>query len=271
MSLWMVGTLLMLGAAGLLYGYQSRKRGVATLLATETVQVEFLESLAASMREDMGEGSLYYKTEISGVVECDEPLVSDLAGTECVYYSMSIHRKYEETFYETDQQGNRRRRVRSGSEQVAGNERSVRFRVNDGTGVLFVEPGGAEFVAETVLSAFQPAEGGSDRELRIGDRMIRLAQAVLGNDRRTLGYQLEESVIAVGRQVFLLGEVVDDHGTLCMKTPHDDGRFLISTKQEAQLLREGRTQMKWMKFGAMTAVVLGLLLIIINLVKYLGR
>lgn len=245
--------------------YRSQQQRLGVIQSTQTSTVQMLRELAQSMREGVGEGSLTYLTEVKGTVVCAEPLSSELEGRACVYYSMRIEREYEETYYETDAQGRRQRRTRTGSDTVAQNQRSTPFLVDDSTGQILVEPGGAEFVAEKLVSRF---EAGGDRaggELRWGNFSLSLPS--LDGDRRTLGYRFEEEGIPLGRRVFVLGEAVERQGELLLQGPQE-GQFIISVKGEEELVRESQSSATWLLVGSIAGVLIGLGLLVAGLVKH---
>jgi hypothetical protein len=249
----------------LIFLYRSQKNRLGVMQSTQTSQVHMLRELAQSMKEGVGEGNLAYMTEVKGKVVCASPLQSELEGVECVYYAMRIEREYEETYYENDPQGRRQRRTRTGSDTVASNQRSAPFLVDDGTGQILVDPGGAEFVAEKVVSRFEPGGDNSGGEIRLGSFSLTLPS--LTGDRRTLGYRFEEEAIPVGRELYVLGEAAEVNGELRLRQP-GQGPFIISLKGEEELMRQGQSSATWMLAGSMVCALLGLGLLVAGLVKH---
>ena len=64
--MWIFGILLIVLAIVLAGVYLSDKRKLAQMEATETSSAEFLKSLATSMADGVGAGSLRYLSEIKG-------------------------------------------------------------------------------------------------------------------------------------------------------------------------------------------------------------
>lgn len=266
--MWMIGVALILGAVGLVMNYFSQKRKLEQMEATETSTVEFLESLRKSMAEGVGAGSLNYVTEVKGKIVCDEPIVSELAGVECVFYSMTVTREYEEAYYERDQQGRTHRRIRTGYDPVASNQRSTPFYVQDATGRIRIRPDGAEFVGEEVHSRFESAEQHGGGFLQIGRMRIELPRSYSGGDRRTIGYHFEEEAVPVGSEVYVLGEATDREGELCIVRPMDkDKKLIVSTRSEEELARQGQSSMKISVFGAIACIILGIAAIVYDLMQ----
>jgi hypothetical protein len=257
-----VGIVLLLAAGGMVWMSFNEKKKMAMMESTETNTVDYLKELAQSMGEGVGSGALDYLTEVKGQVVCDRPLISELNETECVYYSMSVKRKYEETYYEENEDGQRERRTRTGSDTVASNRRNARFMVEDATGRIQVVPDGAKFIAEKVLSRFEPGSGG---EIRFGS--FAFTPHFQEGDRRTLGYQFEEEAIPVGRNIYIHGRATDKQGELCIESPAEKGQFIISVKSEEELARKGKSMAIGMTVGAVIAAIAGVVLIIMGVMK----
>jgi hypothetical protein len=217
--------------------------------------------------KEIGAGSFNQITEVKGIVECTDPLVSELSQTKCVYYRMSVTREYEETYWETDDKGNRMQRTRRGSESVAGNTRSVPFLVRDASGAIAVEPDGASFVDEKVFSQFeQGSERGPAR--RFGSFTFDPGFFPQTSGRRTLGYRLEESAIPLGRTIYVLGEAVDSDGRLRVRKPDAKGAsFIVSLKTEEQLVQGARSAARGLKIAALIAAVVGVAGIVLGALR----
>ncbi len=257
-----VGIVLILAAGVMVWVVFNEKKKMSMMESTETNTVEHLQALAQSMAEGVGSGSLDYLTEVKGQVVSDRPLISELSETECVYYSMSVKRKYEETYYEENEDGERERRTRTSSEAVSSNRRHARFMVEDATGRIQIVPDGAKFIAEKVLSRFEPGSGG---EIRFGS--FSFTPHFGEGDRRTLGYQYEEEAIPVGRNTYVHGRATDKQGELCIESPAEKGQFIISVKSEEELARKGKSTVTGMTVGAVIAAIAGVVLIVMELMK----
>lgn len=261
--MWIFGIIL-IGVSGfLVYLYKSKKQKLHLISSTETSTVEFIKSLASSMTEGVGKGHLQYGAEIKGKIECDRPIKSEIAGAECVYYAMKVARKYEETYYITDKDGRRMRQTRTATEILASNRRSVPFYVNDGTGRIKVDPGKAEIIAEKILSRFEPHTG-SGGVIRIGSFSFNIPSGFMGGDRRTLGYSFEEEAILTGRDVYVLGEVSDADGELCIQRAPEQGKFIVSAKSEEELTGQIQKEITLMIVGSILCAIAGVVLIIFD-------
>ncbi|MEW5815220.1 MAG: E3 ubiquitin ligase family protein [Spirochaetota bacterium] len=263
-----IGAVLILGAVGLVLGSQAQKRKLAQIKGTQTSTSAELADLAASVAKEIGAGSFNQIAEVKGTVECAEPLESELSRTACIYYSMNVTREYEETYWENDDKGNRRQRIRRGSESVASNTRSVPFFVRDTAGTIAVDPDGASFVAEKVFSQFKQGDfqGGG---LQFGRYSFDPGRfAALAGGRRTIGYRFEESAVPIGRTIYVLGEAVDSDGRLRICKPDKKGAsFIVSLKSEEQLVKGAQSTAKGLTIVAVIAGVLGVAGVVLGILK----
>jgi hypothetical protein len=129
----------------------SQKNKLYQMQSTETLTAKALADSASDVAKEIGPGSFNQVTEVKGKSVCDNPITSELAQRECVYYSMRITREYEEDYWDTDSQGRRTRRTRRGSDTVASNVRSTPFYIQDGTGKIKVNPEGCLAVTEKAM------------------------------------------------------------------------------------------------------------------------
>ena len=58
----------------LLFTYFSNKKKLEEMMAVETSTTDMLHQLCQEIANDIGGGSFEQKTEVKGVVECDQPL-----------------------------------------------------------------------------------------------------------------------------------------------------------------------------------------------------
>jgi hypothetical protein len=267
---YVIGAVLIAVGIGLVIFYKMQGDKLFLLKVTETSKVSDIVQEEKDVTDGMGEkGSFAKFTEVKGKAVCQNPLASELANAKCVYYSMSITRKWEEEYWDTDSEGHRQRRTRQGSDTVASNVRHVPFFVKDDTGEIKVNPEGAEFVAEKVYSNFQPGDisGGS---ISIGSFRLSLSGLNLGSGRRTLGYNYEEIAIPVDSDLYILGEAADAGGLLQIRKPTEKGKkFMISTKSEEELQRSIQGGMTATLIGSIVCAVGGIALIALTILGVL--
>lgn len=262
---YIISIILICIGIGLYFGYRLNTKKLFQIKATQTSSSAELLQEAKDVEEGMGEKGSYNRiTEVKGKVLCADPIVSELAKKKCVHYSMSIVRKWEEKYWETDSEGRRIQKTRQGSDTVACNERTVPFYVEDSTGKIKINPEGAEMLREKVFSQFKPGDitGGS---ISIGSFSMPLAGILSVSGRRTTGYAYEESIIPVDRVVYVLGEAADSSGELNIQKPHDNKhKFIISIKSEEELKRNIEGTMKAMLIGGIISETGGIVLLVLK-------
>ncbi len=227
-----------LGVLGILFAVLAKGQGKKAydMQLTETLGAAELSRQAQEVAAEIGSGSFNKISELKGIVDCDQPLNSEMAGLPCVWYSSRVHREYEESYTERDADGKTRSGTRRGSELISSNERRCEFHVRDGSGSVLVVPEGAAMEGERVLARFEQGGGST---LVVGGFSLNLG--ALGSGRRTLGYKLEEWALCTGKQVYVLGEARDDEGRLRVAKPaQKGGRFIISVKSEEELVRAAK-------------------------------
>jgi hypothetical protein len=253
-----VGAVLVLVAGGLYLGSNSQKKKLGQMAEAQTYSTVELATVAAAVGKEIGAGSFNQIAEVKGTIECDRPLVSELSQTPCVYYSMSVTREYEETYWEKDSNGNSQQRTRRGTESVASNTRSLPFLVRDDTGAIQVDPAGASFVDEKVFSRFEQGFGAAP-SFSFGGFSLDASRFMSAGGRRTIGFRFEESAIPVGRQAYVLGEAVDRDGRLRVCKPEKKGAaFIVSLKTEEELAKGAQSAAKGLTIAAIIVAVLGL-------------
>lgn len=244
-------------AAGLFYGHRAKLKKLGRIVSTEICTVEHLKTLASSMAEGFGSGSLRFPAAVSGHVRCAEPLVSELSETPSIHYSMTVLREFKEP---RNSSGGKRQNHR-GSKQMASSDRSVPFQLEDASGVIRVEPSGAKFTAEQTLSRFEQASAGG-HTIEVGSYVLEAPPAVVGGST-TVGYRFSEQTIPVDQEIFVLGEVTDPDGELRIEIPEGDENLLISVKGRSQLIKDLGSGAKGLKTASIVFAVIGALLVVL--------
>lgn len=243
---------ILLGIAIILFFvYISLRRKLQLLAETQTRNVK---SLATLVKKDSQKPHL---TEVKGTIVCDNPLISELSQTACIYYTMQVVREYEETYHEKDSDGVMRRKTRTSTQTVASNERSTPFFVDDTTGKIRVDPSKAKMITEKVLSRYEK----SDNHLRIGNFII--SPDFHREGQRVLGYRFEEHAIPLDRTIYVLGAATMLRDELCIIAPEEHGKFIISLKSEAELKKDYQSYLKWTSWFGLICGITGIVLLTI--------
>jgi hypothetical protein len=266
MILYIIAIILMGAGIGLYIGSRAQGEKIFQMKAAQTYKVSELNQEAKDVAEGLGETGSYNKiVEVKGRSICDNPLTSELTQKKCVHYVYSITRKWEETYWDTDEHGHRQQKTREGSDTVAQNERSVPFYVQDSTGKIKVNSEGAEMIREKVYSQFQPGEIGGTT-IRIGHFSFSIPSITVGGNRRTIGYEYEESIVPVDRDIYVLGEAADTSGEVTLQKPGDKKKkFIISIKSEEELLRGLKGAKTAMLIGSVISGIAGVVVLVLQI------
>jgi hypothetical protein len=232
--------------------------------STETFSTKDLQNLYSSVKTEVGAGGFSKVVEVKGSVKCESPLNAELSAQSCVYYSMSVVREFEETVEEKDSDGNYRTVTKRGSETISSNTQSVPFYVEDETGKILINPNDANIDSQKVLDKFESAEYASGSMLTFGGFSLNLGGLLSG--RRTLGYRFQESILPLGRKVYVLGEATDTSGELAIQKPREKGKkYIISMKSEEELVSGAKSTIKWTLYAAIACDAIAVVLIILGI------
>ncbi len=245
----------------------SQKNKLYQMQATETLTAKALSDSASDVAGEIGAGSFNQVTEIKGKSVCDNPVTSELAQMECVYYSMRITREYEEDYWDTDAEGRRTRKTRRGSDTVASNVRSTPFYIEDSTGKIKVNPEGCLAVTEKVMSKFEPGERRTGR-MKIGRFSLDFGGlSPISGGRRTIGYRYDEEIIPLGRDLYVLGEATDKSGEVQIAKPDDKKKkFIVSVKSEETLVKSAKSTSVGLMIGSTVSAVAGAVVIVLKVI-----
>jgi hypothetical protein len=264
-----IGIVLFIVGAFLVWNYLNQKKRLEAISGVETSTTASLQELCQSVAGEIGKGSFEEVAEVKGVIECDQPIESEIGKQSCAYYSMRVTRKWEEEYYETNQEtGRSERKIRKGSDTVSSNTRSVPFKVRDDTGTILVNPKDANIDGEQIVDQFQPQESISGSTISFGNFSFSLGGIASGGGRRTLGYHFSETILPLNRNAYVLGVASDSSGELMIQKPREKGKqFLISLKSEEELLASSQSGMKWSLYGAIACFVVGVIFVILHFVQ----
>jgi hypothetical protein len=245
---------------------KSQQDKVYQMKSTETSSVDDLVKLAHDVDRELGPASFNHPAELKGQAKSDNPLRAEMSGTECVWYSVSVTREYEEQYYETDSEGRRELKTRRGSEVVSGNTRGGPFLLDDGTGSIEIDPEGAAIEGIRTFDRFQNGEGTG--VVSFGAFSFDFGRLLQGTGRRTIGYRYEETSVPAGRRLYVLGEASTADGRLRVRKPGAKGaRYIVSTRSEEDLVRAAESGAKWLGVGSIVLVVAGVVLLVLDLFK----
>ncbi|MGK0358507.1 MAG: hypothetical protein ACI9U2_000796 [Bradymonadia bacterium] len=241
------GVLLVLGVI-LIFVHVRSKRRAGYLIAARPSKAGELAKTAGAVAAEIEGGDFRHFASLYGQSVCPSPLISPLAERPCLYYSMTITRRYEEDYYTTDNEGRRVRRTRTGSQVMSSETDDTPFDLDDSTGSIDVNPRDADYdgLVETV-DRFEPGHAGHG-QLRMGRWSLSIG-GVRG-DRRTLGYHYAEKVLPVDQALTVVAEVSDASGALVLGA--GGPVFIVSTRTKKEIIGSAE------KIARLTAAISGI-------------
>jgi hypothetical protein len=264
-----IGIILLVVGAFLVYNYFNQKKRMEAISGVETSTTAALHEICQGVASEIGKGSFEQVAEVKGVLECEQPIESEIAKQPCSYYSMTVSRKWEEEYYERNEEtGQNERKIRKGSDVVSSNTRSIPFKVRDDTGAILVNPKDAKIDGEQIVDRFEPQESISGGSISFGSFSFSLGGVGSSGGRRTLGYHFNETILPLNRNLYVLGSASDSSGELTIQKPREKGQqFLISLKSEEELLASSQSGMKWSLYGAIACFVVGIVFVVLHFVQ----
>ena len=257
----LLGLLLLCAAVVLSVAAYSHRRMARHALSTEPTTVAELLALYSLVTNQVDAGLFAHRVGLQGTVECDEPLVSELSHTPCVAFRYRMERHWEEDYEERDAEGHLRRGVRSGSDKVAANERHTPFWLRDATGRLRVLPDGARIEMEKTTERFEP-----HGSIQIPHPWPIKDGRHYPTTRRTIGYQLREEIVPIGRTIYVLGVATDYGGSLTIsKDAESSNPFLISFKSREAIIQTAQSSMLMARTASIACASLGTFLLLLRI------
>lgn len=114
MAWTVVGLVFLVIGAVLFFVQKSERHKAFSIRSAQTVTTSELAHLAGEIAKEIGGGSWQDYVKVSGMIECDRPILSELRQEPCVYYTMTVIREYEETVTQKDSSGKARTETRRG-------------------------------------------------------------------------------------------------------------------------------------------------------------
>ena len=242
-----------------------RKKSLDKILeikSTTTSTTAELNALQQAVADEIGPGGFNQLAEIKGVVECTSPLTAELSEQPCVWYSMSVQERYEETYQERDAEGRTRTGTRTATTTVASNTQAVPFLIRDETGTIAVQPKDATIDGRKTVDRHEPWSGNANA-LSMGQ--FRLTGQTRRN-HRVLGYHYTEQIIPIGAPVYVIGEVTDREGKPVVGKPANEEKpFILSLRSEEEVTKKLESTANSQKIFGILLIAGGILLAIFGL------
>jgi len=169
--------------------------------------------------------------DLHGTAETEQPLLSFLTATPCVYYHWKVEEQWSRTVTETDTDSDGKSRTRTRTETgwttVAEGSEDPAFYLQDDCGVIRIQPAGAKIEAQPVLSQIC----GPTNSLYYGKGP---ANAVANSDHRR---KFVETAIPLHSALYVMGQARERTDIIAAEIAADKKAplFLISTRSVKEI------------------------------------
>jgi len=249
-------------AAAFVQRHQGGKAHAAR--ATETLSCADIDTLSRGVSAEGSGGLFHQRCEVVGQAAAGEGGVikAPHSGTDAVWHhSTVVHRYWEMEERVVDGQRQRNRVERD--ETVSDITSAAPFVVSDGTGSVAVSPDGANVDRpEGVVDRFEPQV--TQEQLPSGLAGVLGSFLRAGSQSGTLGFRYQEWVIRPGARLYVHGEVSDATGRVAFAKP-SEGRYIISTRSEEQIVGSAERNAKIATVAAGVMTVAGVVFVIVAL------
>ncbi len=193
------------------------------------------------------------EVELVGKCVRKDPPLSYLAGKPCVQYRWNIIEHWERITVKFSSKGIPYPSTERGSELVASGGGAVGFYLQDETGVVWIEPKGAELTSRVIFSEFIHR-----------DEKMYYAKGPAEEVGGSTGYRtFTEHALPIGTTLFIRGRASERPDAVAAQIKYDEREemFIITDKKEAELsLRMGFLS-TWLNFAGATAAFLSVLVL----------
>lgn len=236
-----------------------QRRKIGHLLTAKQSTIGELANTAQAVAGELGGGGFEEMAALTGTAQCDTPLVAPLSGRPCLYYRMSVKRRYEEDVERRDSEGNVTHSTNRGTETMSTQSEGIGFALVDASGTLPVEADGLDWNAQVeTVDRFEPQQGG----LNIGFGRFSMTVSSPVGRRRTLGYEYEEHIVPVDGRFTVVGRVSDRNGALAV------GRggpiFTLSRQTRDEQIGSAKGTAQWTGIASGIGLIVGAILTIVG-------
>ena len=245
-----------------LYRQFSTTKRYQQLIGSGKESIGEILAIANETKKDLGEteNSFSQKLTVKGMPKCDEPLISPLGQKPCIWYQMTITSERKELRTVTDSKGHQVTRPETVTETVDSSNNHTRFKIDDGTGEVLVDPDQFEGTVVTVdKSERAPAAAGAT--IGFGKYSLTLPST---SSPETLHYH--EEIIGLDRPLTVIGTIQDKMGDFIIEKA-DKTPVIVSTKSQEEMIKETKSTLKKQVIAAIILGALGLASLIGGLVS----
>lgn len=191
------------------------------------------------------------RCEVTGTIECDNPMSAPLSGTLCVAYTHQSVKRVQGGVYSDLQDGGKYNH--DYTEIDPSRERRTRFYVRDASGRVLIDPAWASIEMPRTKEQYDSTTSGADSQRA-----------------ETVGaWQIEEA-LSLGQQVYVLGylgEFAGEPALVCHPSDRSEP-FLISHRSERELARTATTRSNAFYLAGGATGVLGVLGVLLAVLRF---
>jgi hypothetical protein len=241
-----IGLVLALAGAGLLWWRHSVGKSVALMAETPTSRAADVAALPA--------GTF---VEVKGTLRVREPLAAEFSRKPVAYFRAEIQR--EETYYERNSKGESERRTRTTT--IYNNMKYGACLVQDDSGRVGIDFDGAEVEAQQTVNEPTANPSNASGALAVAAGVLN----VLGG--RSESFRRIEHALAPDIPIYVLGEV--QNGGLIGKPAQGSKNktFVISYKSEEERTKSLTRTRVWLLVGAIIFFVVAAVMLAVGIGK----
>ena len=237
------GIILLVVGLILFFVQRQQKQRLFSLKSARSITAAELADTAAAVASEIGGGSWRDYVKLWGEVVADSPLHSEHKQEPCVHYISKVIREFEETVKTRTKEGAIKTVRQRKSETITNHHQSIPFLIRDRTGMIKIDPDGANIETVAILDEFRPEHSG-----------------------KTLGYRYQESILPVGRPILVVGAVSDLTGEVIIGKPVKSAhKYIISLRDDEHLATATARHAQITFYGMVGCLCLGALLLILGL------
>ena len=264
-----IGVIALIVSVVSIFSRKGKEKELLTLGVAESMEVGELIRLAKEVGSDETLGSGYFNKDvkISGKIGSDNPLTSEFARVDCVWYSNEVRRVYEVEKTETDSDNKEVKTTEKKEEVVSDRTKETEFWVDDGTGKIYVSLEGLSFDREEIFDQYKPYEEVKNQGFKIRMNDITIDVGGYSSGSRTLGYKYTEKALPIGKQVFITGDAKDADGRLRLYQPQEDYiKYMLKFGTEEELKMSLQKSISTLKKTVFISGAIGIALLIVGVI-----
>ena len=219
-----------------------------------------------SLTDSFGKGSFSLYAKLRGVAYSNSPLISEYSKKECVYYKVEVEREYEELVTSKDSDGKTVKKWERKSEVLVDSEKTASdFSIKDESGMIKINHKGSNLQGEESYSNFEKGDDtGSGSSFNFAGVTVKSGPTI-----RTIGYTHTESIIPIGRRLFVVGDANDRSGELTISN-NKDKPFIVSIRTEDEVVGKLSSSSSGKKRWSVILLIVGITLLIVGILKTIG-